>query len=245
VAEPERRASHDPSRISETVNITARPSRLRTRSRERHWLSKVPRRAASERWSVGCLVEHLTTDQKVRGSNPFGRATSYDLWPAQTRVRRLSRFVHCGPVVLLWCSYVSELFVPGRAAACCSAWPRPDLDGFRGAVAAVDPPLAAPDSPPGWDRPDAGRAGSWSPSWAGSPAAVGDRIGARPWPGRVAWRWLPACPCKTPTPGRFARLATSPELRWRPPGEGRPVTVAMGCPSHARVVRPAREGAVV
>ncbi len=88
-------------------------------------------------------------------------------------------------------------------------------------------------------------AGSWSPSWAGSPAAVGDRIGARPWPGRVAWRWLPACPCKTPTPGRFARLATSPELRWRPPGEGRPVTVAMGCPSHARVVRPAREGAVV
>src|SRR6266498_4153332 len=81
-------------------------------------------------WSPIYIV-HLTTDQKVRGSNPFGRATSSGFGPAKTWAEYLSRSVHCGPVVLLRCSSVSELFVLGLAVACCSAPRRPDLDGIR------------------------------------------------------------------------------------------------------------------
>ena len=116
--------------------LSPRPDRGYVRLRRS--LGTVPLLDWSTRYGSGCRADLLTTDQKVRGSNPFGRATSSGLSPAYTLIARRSGFVHCGPQVLLGCSSVSELFVTGFVATSRSTQFRPDLDGGRKRVRAVD-----------------------------------------------------------------------------------------------------------
>jgi len=63
-----------------------------------------------------------TTDQKVRGSSPFGRATSSGIWPAEAPVHERSSSVHCGrscaPTVLVRRGHLRAGIVqPGGARA--------------------------------------------------------------------------------------------------------------------------------
>jgi hypothetical protein len=109
---------------------------------------------------------HLTTDQKVRGSSPFGRATLSGIWPAETQARCFSRSVHCGPVVLLRCSSVSERLRPG-----CLAFVPSRGATFTAGVACQVQSLLRWRGEAGWTGSDVGRSLARSrPVWA----AAGD-----------------------------------------------------------------------
>ena len=81
-------------------------------------------------------TRHLTTDQKVGGSSPFGRASDQGRDQRKRRLRpsffpmKCRDLPHGGTVVLRWCSVVTVLsgqgFVPPRADQCVCVPPSPD-----------------------------------------------------------------------------------------------------------------------
>jgi hypothetical protein len=98
---------------------------------------------------VAQWIEHLTTDQKVRGSSPFGRTRSLRTWAAETQFGPFSLSGLCGGWVAGGWYMGVITFRDGTGCGGCltcgsASWPRavfPKVFLFRRALRAGSSPL--------------------------------------------------------------------------------------------------------